>query len=314
MEKAPSTSENWLCWRLSKTVDRVERLQQIRVEIPHAPPVWSRVSAIGSKDPSVQERGYKPQGNLCFLVCEHREDVRKWDGKPTFALAAQCATTGAILPLGVLDGRRTHSEGQFGSCRPPPASSSQWSCFPARTCFALRRLFHQPAHHRDNLVLRCRHPRRVSRAQPTPACTQRPRSLRCPPHWPAVPLNCRGTSPNRPACRHHLRPAAAASPCTEARPQLRHPDPGSREPLRGCGPGLDSPFCLPAGEHAAAAVWKPCPERRGSNANPRRFAAHPPLAELTEHRAPVEICQKGSSPTAPFLSGRNRVYNAEMNA
>lgn len=51
--------------------------------------VQTRAPAIRSRCPLVRERGYTPQGNLWFLLCEHGEDMRRWDGKPTSVLAAE---------------------------------------------------------------------------------------------------------------------------------------------------------------------------------------------------------------------------------
>ncbi|KAK4810808.1 hypothetical protein QYF61_008780 [Mycteria americana] len=50
------------------------------------------VSAIRSKHSTAQERGYRgytPQGTLWFYLCDHGEDMRKWDGNPTSTLEAR---------------------------------------------------------------------------------------------------------------------------------------------------------------------------------------------------------------------------------
>lgn len=59
-----------------------------------------------------------------------------------------------FLLWGFLDGSGTHLEGQLGPSPRPPAFSSQWSCFPAHSCLALQHLFHEPAHHWDDLMVR----------------------------------------------------------------------------------------------------------------------------------------------------------------
>ncbi|KAK4810453.1 LOW QUALITY PROTEIN: hypothetical protein QYF61_004233, partial [Mycteria americana] len=50
------------------------------------------ISAIRSQRSSAQGRGYRgytPQGTLWFYLCDHGEDMRKWDGKPTSTLEAR---------------------------------------------------------------------------------------------------------------------------------------------------------------------------------------------------------------------------------
>lgn len=74
--------------RPSKMADRFERHEQAREEMSHGSPVWTRVLAIGSKHPPARERGYIPQGNLWSYLHGQGEDMRKWNGKPTCALAA----------------------------------------------------------------------------------------------------------------------------------------------------------------------------------------------------------------------------------
>lgn len=50
--------------------------------------VQTRVPVIRSRRPTEREKGYTPQSNLLFLLHEHGEDTRRWDGKPTSVLAA----------------------------------------------------------------------------------------------------------------------------------------------------------------------------------------------------------------------------------
>jgi len=57
----------------------------------YSPPVWASVSAVRGKHSSAQEReyrGYTPRGTLWFYLCDHGEDMRKWNGKPTSNLEA----------------------------------------------------------------------------------------------------------------------------------------------------------------------------------------------------------------------------------
>jgi len=77
---------------LVSTVEKLSReVRQIKENISYSPPVWASVSAIWGKGFSAQEteyRGYTPRGTLWFYLCDHGEDMRKWDGKPTSSLEA----------------------------------------------------------------------------------------------------------------------------------------------------------------------------------------------------------------------------------
>jgi len=79
----------------SSLVSGVEKLardvQQIKENIFHSPPVRASISAIRGRHSSAQQkecRGYTPRGTLWFYLCDHREDMKKWDGKPTSSLEA----------------------------------------------------------------------------------------------------------------------------------------------------------------------------------------------------------------------------------
>ncbi|TRZ13832.1 hypothetical protein HGM15179_013267 [Zosterops borbonicus] len=66
-----------------------QKLKELKEEIYHISPEPTRVSAIRSRRPPARERGYTPRGNLWSFLREHGEDMKKWDGKPTSALAAR---------------------------------------------------------------------------------------------------------------------------------------------------------------------------------------------------------------------------------
>jgi len=71
---------------LEKMVKRLEK------NMSYSPPVRASVSAITGKRFSAHEReyrGYTPRGTLWFYLCDHGEDMKKWDGKPTSSLEAQ---------------------------------------------------------------------------------------------------------------------------------------------------------------------------------------------------------------------------------
>ncbi|KAK4815633.1 hypothetical protein QYF61_005195 [Mycteria americana] len=61
-------------------------VQQLKEDTPHL------ISAIRSQLSSAKERGYRgytPRGTLWFYLHDHREDMRKWDGKSTLTLEAR---------------------------------------------------------------------------------------------------------------------------------------------------------------------------------------------------------------------------------
>ncbi|GAB0206956.1 hypothetical protein GRJ2_003161200 [Grus japonensis] len=65
---------------------------QLKEDMPYSPPAQTSISAITSKHFSAPERGYRaytPRGTLWFYLQDHREDMKKWDGKPTSTLRAQ---------------------------------------------------------------------------------------------------------------------------------------------------------------------------------------------------------------------------------
>ena len=73
----------------SSLVSAVEKLsqeaQQLKKDRSYSPPVQASIAAIRSLHSSAQERGYSGytlQGTLWFYLCEHREDMSKWDEKP----------------------------------------------------------------------------------------------------------------------------------------------------------------------------------------------------------------------------------------
>ena len=79
--------------RLSKKCKKqFQEFQQHKEDRSYSPPVQTSISAIKSKCSSAQERGcrrYTPRGTLWFYLWDHREDMRKWDGKSTSTLEAR---------------------------------------------------------------------------------------------------------------------------------------------------------------------------------------------------------------------------------
>jgi len=68
-----------------------QKVQRLKESMSYSPPLRASVSPIRGKRSSAQEReyrGYTPRGTLWFYLCDHGEDMRKWDGKPTSRLEA----------------------------------------------------------------------------------------------------------------------------------------------------------------------------------------------------------------------------------
>jgi len=84
--------EESLSSSLVSAVEKLDReVQQIKENMSYSPPVRASISAIRGKRFSAQGRGYRsytPRGNLWFYLRNHREDMRKLDGKPTLAIEA----------------------------------------------------------------------------------------------------------------------------------------------------------------------------------------------------------------------------------
>ncbi|XP_049650026.1 uncharacterized protein LOC126035459 isoform X2 [Accipiter gentilis] len=67
-------------------------VQQIKEDMSYSTLVRTNVSAIRSERSSAQEREYRrytTRGALWFYLCDHAEDMRKWDGKTTLVLNAR---------------------------------------------------------------------------------------------------------------------------------------------------------------------------------------------------------------------------------
>jgi len=102
---------------VNKLSQKVQRLEQ---SISYSPPVRASVSAVRGKRFSAQDmeyRGYTPRGTLWFYLCDHGEDMRKWDGKPTSSLEARVRE---------LRGK-TIRKGDSVRKNAPPVSRSQFS-------------------------------------------------------------------------------------------------------------------------------------------------------------------------------------------
>ncbi|XP_041875974.1 uncharacterized protein LOC121660630 [Corvus kubaryi] len=68
-----------------------EKMEEMREEMRRVSVAPVRVTGpqVRACRPPARERGYTPRAELWFFLCEHGEDMRRWDGKPTSALAAR---------------------------------------------------------------------------------------------------------------------------------------------------------------------------------------------------------------------------------
>ncbi|GAB0209058.1 hypothetical protein GRJ2_003371500 [Grus japonensis] len=80
----------------SSLVSAVEKLSQdvwqLKEDMSYSPPAQTCISAVRSKRSSAPERGYRaytPRGILWFYLCDHGQNMRKWDGKPISTLRAR---------------------------------------------------------------------------------------------------------------------------------------------------------------------------------------------------------------------------------
>ena len=84
------SSSLWAC--VSAVEELSREFQQFKVDMSSSSPVQACIAVIGPKHSSAQERGetkYTRRANLWFYLCDHGEDMRKWDGKPTSVLDAR---------------------------------------------------------------------------------------------------------------------------------------------------------------------------------------------------------------------------------
>ncbi|XP_005042583.1 PREDICTED: uncharacterized protein LOC101816049 [Ficedula albicollis] len=70
-----------------------EKIREMREEIRRNISHMARMQVTGPKvraqSPPSRERGYTPRADLWFFLRDHGEDMRRWDGKPTYVLAAR---------------------------------------------------------------------------------------------------------------------------------------------------------------------------------------------------------------------------------
>ncbi|RMC04379.1 hypothetical protein DUI87_19200 [Hirundo rustica rustica] len=68
---------------------REEMREEMRRNSSHVAPVRVTGPRVRAQHPPDRDRGYSPQTDLWFFLRDHGEDMGRWDGKPTSALAAR---------------------------------------------------------------------------------------------------------------------------------------------------------------------------------------------------------------------------------
>ncbi|RMC13464.1 hypothetical protein DUI87_08537 [Hirundo rustica rustica] len=68
---------------------REEMREEMRRNSSHVALVQVTGPRVRTQSPPARETGYTPQAGLWFFLHDHREDMGRWDGKPTSALAAR---------------------------------------------------------------------------------------------------------------------------------------------------------------------------------------------------------------------------------
>ncbi|RMC11070.1 hypothetical protein DUI87_12262 [Hirundo rustica rustica] len=62
--------------------------EEMRRNSSHVAPVRVTGPRVRAQQPPARERGYTPRADLWYFLSDHGEDMGRWDGKPTSALAA----------------------------------------------------------------------------------------------------------------------------------------------------------------------------------------------------------------------------------
>ncbi|RMC19944.1 hypothetical protein DUI87_03512 [Hirundo rustica rustica] len=69
--------------------EMMEMREEMRRNSSHVAPVRVTGPRVRAQQPPARERGYTPRADLWYFLRDHEEDMRRWDGKPTSALAAR---------------------------------------------------------------------------------------------------------------------------------------------------------------------------------------------------------------------------------
>ncbi|RMC20150.1 hypothetical protein DUI87_00996 [Hirundo rustica rustica] len=73
--------------KMEEVTEKMEEM--MRRNSSHVAPVRVTGPRVRAQRPPARERGYTPRADLWFFLSDHGEDMRRWDGKPTSALAAR---------------------------------------------------------------------------------------------------------------------------------------------------------------------------------------------------------------------------------
>ncbi|RMC20872.1 hypothetical protein DUI87_01725 [Hirundo rustica rustica] len=76
--------------KMEEVTEKMEEMrEEMRRNSSHVAPVRATGPRVRAQRPPARERGYTPRADLWFFLSDHGEDMGRWDGKPTSALAAR---------------------------------------------------------------------------------------------------------------------------------------------------------------------------------------------------------------------------------
>ncbi|RMB89873.1 hypothetical protein DUI87_33737 [Hirundo rustica rustica] len=73
--------------KMEEVTEKMEEM--MRRNSSHVAPVRVTGPRVRGQQPPARERGYTPRADLWFFLSDHGEDMGRWNGKPTSALAAR---------------------------------------------------------------------------------------------------------------------------------------------------------------------------------------------------------------------------------
>ncbi|RMB96402.1 hypothetical protein DUI87_27077 [Hirundo rustica rustica] len=73
--------------KMEEVTEKMEEM--MRRNSSHVAPVRVTGPRVRAQQPPARERGYTPRADLWYFLRDHGEDMGRWDGKPTSALAAR---------------------------------------------------------------------------------------------------------------------------------------------------------------------------------------------------------------------------------
>ncbi|RMC09781.1 hypothetical protein DUI87_13568 [Hirundo rustica rustica] len=76
--------------RMEEVTEEIREVREkMRRNSSHVAPVRVTGPRVRGQQPPARERGYTPRADLWYFLRDHGEDMGRWDGKPTSALAAR---------------------------------------------------------------------------------------------------------------------------------------------------------------------------------------------------------------------------------